>query len=57
VIIGPHAKLCQIQLRTPQIPANQNLSVEIRVTNPTTGAPMKYFQIVHEKPIHLFIVS
>ena len=57
MIIGPHAKLCQIQLRTPQIPANQNLSVEIRVTNPTTGAPMKYFQIVHEKPIHLFIVS
>ena len=41
----------------PQIPANQNLSIEIRVANPTTGAPMTYFQIVHEKPMHLFIVS
>src|SRR5579863_7914228 len=38
----------------PQIPSNQNLSIEIRVANPVTGAPMKYFQIVHEKPIHLF---
>jgi hypothetical protein len=41
----------------PQIPANKNLRVEIRVANPMTGAPMKYFQMVHEKPIHLFIVS
>jgi hypothetical protein len=41
----------------PQIPANQKLLLEIRVSHPKTGAPVKQFQIVHEKPIHLFIVS
>jgi hypothetical protein len=41
----------------PQIPANQNLRIEIRSVNPKTGAPVKQFQIIHEKPIHLFIVG
>ena len=41
----------------PQIPANQNIRLEIRVSHPKTGAPVKHFQIVHEKLIHLFIVS
>lgn len=41
----------------PQIPANQNLRIEIRSVSPKTGAPVKQFQIIHEKPIHLFIVS
>ncbi len=41
----------------PQIPPSQNLRLEIRVSHPKTGAPVKHFQIVHEKPIHLFIVS
>jgi hypothetical protein len=40
-----------------RIPANEKLHLEIRVSQPKTGAPVKQFQIVHEKPIHLFIVS
>ncbi len=41
----------------PQIPAIENLRIEIRVSHPKTGEPVKHFQIIHEKPIHLFIVS
>ncbi len=41
----------------PQIPANETLHIDIRALNPKTGAPVKRFQIIHEKPIHLFIVS
>jgi hypothetical protein len=41
----------------PQIPSNEPLRLEIRVSDPKTGAPIKHFQIIHEKPIHLFIVS
>jgi heavy metal-binding protein len=41
----------------PQIPADQNVRLEIRVSDPKTGAAVKHFQIIHEKPIHLFVVS
>jgi len=41
----------------PQIPANQKVRIEIRAANPHTGAPVRNFQIIHEKPVHLFIVS
>ena len=41
----------------PQIPANQNIRLEIRVSHPKTSAPVKHFQVVHEKLLHLFIVS
>ncbi|HVP47810.1 MAG TPA: heavy metal-binding domain-containing protein [Bryobacteraceae bacterium] len=41
----------------PQIPANHDLRLKISVANPKTGAPVKHFEIIHEKPIHLFIVS
>jgi hypothetical protein len=41
----------------PQIPANQKLQIAIRVRHPKTGAMIEHFQIVHEKSIHLFIVS
>jgi hypothetical protein len=40
-----------------RIPVNEKLRVEIRVAYPKTGALVKHFQVVHEKPIHLFIVS
>jgi len=40
-----------------RIPSDEKLHLEIRVAQPKTGAPVKQFQIVHEKPIHLFIVS
>jgi hypothetical protein len=41
----------------PRIPANENLRIEIRVSHPKTGEPVKRFQIIHEKPVHFFIVS
>ncbi|HKW99371.1 MAG TPA: heavy metal-binding domain-containing protein [Bryobacteraceae bacterium] len=41
----------------PQIPAGEKLHLEIRVANPATGARVKHFQIIHEKPLHLFVVS
>jgi len=41
----------------PQIPANRDIRLEIRVAHPKTGLPVQHFQIVHEKFIHLFIVS
>ena len=40
-----------------RIPANEKLHLDIRVAQPKTGTRVKQFQIVHEKPIHLFIVS
>jgi hypothetical protein len=39
------------------IPAGQPLSMEIKAFDPATGAPVKNYEIVHEKPMHLFIVS
>ncbi len=40
-----------------RIPANEKLHLEIRVRDPKSGAAIKHFQIIHEKPVHLFIVS
>jgi hypothetical protein len=40
-----------------RIPANEKLHLDIRVAQPKTGVRVKRFQIVHEKLIHLFIVS
>jgi hypothetical protein len=45
-------------LFTPaRIPAGEKVRLEIRVRDPKTAAPVRHFQIVHEKPIHLFLVS
>jgi hypothetical protein len=40
-----------------RIPANEKLHLEIRARDPKSGTPIKHFQIIHEKPVHLFIVS
>ena len=39
------------------IRANGRLQIEIRVTDPKSAALVKHFQIIHERPIHLFLVS
>jgi hypothetical protein len=39
------------------IPAGQPLSIDIRAFDPATGAQVQSYEIVHEKPIHLFILS
>jgi len=41
----------------PQIPANQRLRLEIQVRDPKTGKQVNRFRIIHEKPVHLFVVS
>jgi hypothetical protein len=41
----------------PNIPPGGRLRIEIRVSDPKSGAAIKQFQIIHEKPIHLFVVS
>jgi hypothetical protein len=40
-----------------RIPANEKLHLEIRVSDPKTGVQVQHFQIIHEKMVHLFIVS
>ena len=46
-----------LQVEPPAIPSGRNITLEFRVSDPGTGAPVKQFEIVHEKLIHLFIVS
>ena len=41
----------------PSIPAEGKLHIEIRVRDPRSGTAVQHYQIIHEKPIHLFIVS
>jgi hypothetical protein len=41
----------------PHIPANDKLHIEIRASDPKTGAAVRQFQVIHERPLHLFIVS
>jgi len=40
----------------PSIPVEGKLHIEIRVSNPRSGAAVKRYQIIHEKPLHLFVV-
>jgi hypothetical protein len=46
-----------LRVAPPQIPSGRNITLEFRVADPKTGAPVKKFEIVHEKLFHLFIVS
>lgn len=46
-----------LRVDPPQIPSARPLTFEFRVAEPDTGAPVKRFEIVHEKLFHLFIVS
>jgi len=41
----------------PNIPARGKLHIEIRVSDPRSGAGVKHYQVIHERPLHLFIVS
>jgi len=41
----------------PRIPSGQPVRLEFRLSDPKTGAPVKKFEVVHEKLFHLFIVS
>jgi hypothetical protein len=46
-----------LRIDPPQIPSARPITLEFRIADPETGAPVKHFEIVHEKLFHLFIVS
>jgi hypothetical protein len=46
-----------VRVDPPQIPSARPVALEFRIADPATGAPVKQFEIVHEKLFHLFIVS
>ncbi len=46
-----------LKVEPPRIPAGRPITMEFRVLDPKTGAPVKRFEIIHEKPFHLFLVS
>ncbi|MDQ6708404.1 MAG: hypothetical protein M3Z85_20795, partial [Acidobacteriota bacterium] len=46
----------RVAIDPPAIPAGQPLGIDFRVEDPKTGAPVKDFQIVHEKYFHLFSI-
>jgi len=46
-----------LRITPPQIPAGRPLLLEFRLSDPKTGAPVKQFEVVHEKLFHLFLVS
>jgi len=46
-----------LRVDPPQVPSAHPITLEFRIADPSTGAPVKQFEIVHEKLFHLFIVS
>jgi len=46
-----------LRVTPKQIPADRELQLAFRVTDPKTKKPVTKFEVVHEKLFHLFIVS
>jgi hypothetical protein len=46
-----------LRVDPPQVPSARPITLEFRIADPETGAPVKHFEMVHEKLFHLFIVS
>jgi hypothetical protein len=46
-----------LRVNPPQVPSARPIQLEFRIADPRTGAPVKQFEIVHEKLFHLFIVG
>ena len=43
---------------TPEVPkAGEPVNIELKVVHPGTGEPVTDFELVHEMPFHLFVVS
>ncbi len=47
----------ELRVTPARIPSGAPISLEFRVSDPATGAPVKRFEVVHEKLFHLFVVS
>jgi hypothetical protein len=56
-ILEPVEYPVEFSFTPPTIPAGQDLTIDIRAFDPVTGAQVQNYEIVHEKPIHLFILS
>jgi hypothetical protein len=56
-ILEPSEYPVEFSFTPPSIPAGEPLTIDIRSFDPATGALIKNYEIVHEKPIHLFILS
>jgi hypothetical protein len=46
-----------LRVDPPQVPSARPITLEFRIADPATGAPVKQFEVVHEKLFHLFVVS
>jgi len=46
-----------LRVNPPQIPSGHPITLEFRIADPHSGAPVTQFERVHEKLFHLFIVS
>jgi hypothetical protein len=53
----PVAYPLDLKVDPPRIPSGRPITLEFRVADPGTGAPVTQFETVHEKLFHLFIVS
>ena len=47
----------ELNVDPPAIPSGRQITLEFRVADPRSGAPVSHFEIVHERLFHLFIVS
>jgi hypothetical protein len=56
-ILEPVEYPVEFTFTPPAIPAGEPLTIDIRAFDPVTGAQVQNYEIVHEKPIHLFILS
>ena len=56
-ILEPVEYPVELAITPPGIPAGEPLTIDIRSFDPATGAQVKNYEIIHEKPIHFFIIS
>jgi hypothetical protein len=56
-ILQPADYPLSLKVSPAQVPAERELELEFRVTDPKTEAPVTQFQVMHEKLFHLFIVA
>jgi hypothetical protein len=56
-ILEPVEYPVEFSFTPPAIPAGQPLTIDMRSFDPVTGVQVQSYEIVHEKPIHLFILS
>jgi len=56
-ILEPSEYPVEFAFTPPSIPVAQPLTIDIRTFDPVSGKQVQSYEIVHEKPIHLFILS